>query len=175
MTTAPPALQRAYVGLGANLGDAQTALETACAALAALPHTRWVARSGWYRSAPVDACGPDYLNGAAAIDTALAPLDLLDALLAIEADHGRERSYRHAPRTLDLDLLLYGDLTLDAPRLTLPHPRAHLRAFVLLPMAELMPGGEWPGQGALTDLLARVADQRVERLGSTGYTRPPRM
>jgi 2-amino-4-hydroxy-6-hydroxymethyldihydropteridine diphosphokinase len=124
-----------------------------------------VARSGWYRSAPVDASGPDYLNGAAVIDTALAPLDLLDALLAIEAAQGRKRPYRHAPRTLDLDLLLYGDQVLDTPRLTLPHPRAHLRAFVLWPMAELLPAGTWPGQGLLADLLAGVADQRVERLG----------
>ncbi|HNB43248.1 MAG TPA: 2-amino-4-hydroxy-6-hydroxymethyldihydropteridine diphosphokinase [Burkholderiaceae bacterium] len=158
-------LQRAYIGLGANLGDAQAALEAACAALGALPHTHWVARSGWYRSAPVDSSGPDYLNGAAAIDTALAPLALLDALLAIEAAHGRERPYRNAPRTLDLDLLLYGDWVLDTPRLTLPHPRAHLRAFVLRPMAELLPEGDWPGQGPLVDLLACVADQRVERLG----------
>lgn len=165
MTQPSPVLQRAYIGLGANLGDAQVALEAACVALAALPQTCWVARSGWYRSAPVDSSGPDYLNGAAAIDTALAPLELLDALLAIEAGQGRERPYRNAPRTLDLDLLLYGDWALDSPRLTLPHPRAHLRAFVLQPMAELLPGGHWPGQGPLADLLLRVADQRVERLG----------
>jgi len=161
--TAP--FERAYIGLGANLGDARAALEAACAALAALPSTRWVARSGWYRSAPVDSSGPDYLNGVAAIDTALAPLVLLDALQAIEADHGRERPYRNAPRTLDLDLLLYGEQALDTPRLTLPHPRAHLRAFVLLPMAELLTaGGVWPGRGPLDQLLMCVADQRVERL-----------
>jgi 2-amino-4-hydroxy-6-hydroxymethyldihydropteridine diphosphokinase len=162
--TAPFA--RAYIGLGANLGDAQAALEGACAALRALPCSHWVARSAWYRSAPVDAQGPDYLNGVAAIDTGLAPLALLDALLAIEADHGRQRPYRNAPRTLDLDLLLYGDQVLDLPRLTLPHPRAHLRAFVLAPMAELLPAGShWPGQGPLNHLLAQLGDQRLERLG----------
>jgi 2-amino-4-hydroxy-6-hydroxymethyldihydropteridine diphosphokinase len=167
MTAVPqqPVLQRAYVGLGANLGDAQAALEAACEALRALPQTRWVGRSGWYRSAPIDAFGPDYLNGAAAIDTALAPLALLDALQAIETAQGRQRPYRNAPRTLDLDLLLYADRVFDSPRLTLPHPRAHLRAFVLLPMAELLPGGDWPGQGPLAELMARVSDQRIERLG----------
>jgi len=120
-------LQRAYVGLGANLGDAHTALAAACAALQALAQTRWVGCSSLYRSAPIDSSGPDYLNAVAAIDTRLEPLALLEALLDIEARHGRERPYRNAPRTLDLDLLCMAGLRLDGPRLTLPHPRGHLR------------------------------------------------
>lgn len=151
-------LQRAYIGLGANLGDVQAALEAACAALGALPHTHWVARSGWYRSAPVDSSGPDYLNGAAAIDTALAPLALLDALLAIEAAHGRERPYRNAPRTLDLDLLRYGDGRIDSAALCVPHPRMLQRAFVLRPLAEIAPQLVTPAA------LAAVAGQGIERL-----------
>jgi 2-amino-4-hydroxy-6-hydroxymethyldihydropteridine diphosphokinase len=118
-----------------------------------------VALSSAWRSAPVDAGGPDFLNAVAALDTALAPLELLDALQAIELAHGRERPYRHAPRTLDLDLLLYGDVRLDTPRLTLPHPRLGERAFVLCPLLEISPE------------LAHLATgegwraQRLERLG----------
>jgi 2-amino-4-hydroxy-6-hydroxymethyldihydropteridine diphosphokinase len=95
--------------------------------------------SNAWRSAPVDAGGPDFLNAVAALDTALSPLELLDALQAIELAHGRERPYRNAPRTLDLDLLLYGDVTLATPRLTLPHPRLGERAFVLQPLLEIAP------------------------------------
>lgn len=159
-------LIRAYVGLGANLGDARAALDAACEAIAALPGVRFGARSALYRSAPVDAGGPDYLNAVALLDTTLEPLALLQALLDIEARHGRERPYRHAPRTLDLDLLLYGDLCLDVPGLTLPHPRGHLRAFVLQPLSELAPSLRWPGQGPLAALIAATAAQRIERLNS---------
>ncbi len=155
---------RAWVGLGANLGDAAATLAAAFDALAALPRTRLAARSSLYRSAPVDAGGPDYLNAAAALDTALDPEVLLDALLAIESRHGRERPYRNAPRTLDLDLLLYGDVVLDSPRLTLPHPRLHGRAFALAPLAELWPDGEVPGRGRIDALLAGLADQPIERV-----------
>ena len=151
---------RAYVGLGANLGDDLGATLTQAALhLAALPGTRVVALSSAWRSAPVDATGPDFLNAVAALDTELAPLALLDALQAIEQAHGRERPYRNAPRTLDLDLLLHGDVVMDTPRLTLPHPRLGQRAFVLRPLLEIAPalahlarGDEW-------------VSQRIERLG----------
>jgi 2-amino-4-hydroxy-6-hydroxymethyldihydropteridine diphosphokinase len=159
-----PGRVSAYIGLGANLGDTVLSLTTALAALAALPDTRLLGVSGAYRSAPVDAGGPDYLNAVAQLHTALAPLALLDALLAIEQAQGRERPFRHAPRTLDLDLLLYADLQHDEPRLILPHPRLHQRAFTLLPLLELAPELQAPGLGALSAYLPQVADQRIERL-----------
>ena len=159
-------LRRAYVGLGANLGDARLTLRAALEALAALPDTQLVAVSSLYRSAPIDSSGPDYLNAVAALDTALEPHALLSALQAIEQVHGRERPYRNAPRTLDLDLLLHGDARLDTPTLTLPHPRLHQRAFVLLPLAEIAPALALPGRGAVADWLPGVADQTVERCPS---------
>lgn len=151
---------RAYIGLGANLGeDLGATLTQAALKLAALDHTRVVALSSLWRSAPVDAEGPDFVNAVVALDTALAPLALLDALQAIEQAHGRERPYRNAPRTLDLDLLLYGDVVLESPRLTLPHPRLGERAFVLRPLLEIEP--------ALVRLAAGQGwqTQRIERLG----------
>ena len=154
----------AYVGLGANLGDAAAALDDALRRLAALPHTQVTGRSSTYRTAPVDADGPDYLNAVAALATGLAPADLLAALHGIEAAHGRERPYRNAPRTLDLDLLLHGDARVAAPSLVLPHPRLHLRAFVLVPLLELDPACDVPGLGPARDLLRHLPDQRIERL-----------
>jgi 2-amino-4-hydroxy-6-hydroxymethyldihydropteridine diphosphokinase len=156
--------QRAYIGLGANLGDARATLQAAVDAIAALPHTRLAARSGDWRSAPVDAQGPDFINAVAAVDTALAPHELLAALLRIEQDHGRRRPYRNAPRTLDLDLLLHGDRVMHTPQLVLPHPRLHERAFVLRPLAQLAPGLVVPGLGGVSALLDAVADQRIEPL-----------
>ena len=147
----------AWVGLGANLGDRTAALRTALAALAALPGTRLLRVSSLYRSAPVDAGGPDYLNAVAEIATQLPPHDLLAALQAIERAAGRERPYRNAPRTLDLDILLYGDLRLDSATLMLPHPRMHERAFVLLPLAELAP------DRVLPQWLSGVEGQAIER------------
>ena len=146
----------AWIGLGANLGDARAALRSAVHAMAALPGTRLLRVSSLYRSAPVDAGGPDYLNAVAELDTTLVPLELLHALQRIEQAAGRERPYRNAPRTLDLDLLLYGTLRLDSAELTVPHPRMGERAFVLLPLAELAP--------PLVDAqqLAAVAGQRME-------------
>ena len=156
----------AYVGLGANLGDARAALQSALSALEELPDTVLLRASSAWRSAPIDSSGPDYLNAVAELRTMLTPLDLLHRLQAIELAHGRERPYRNAPRTLDLDLLLHGDVTLDTPELTLPHPRAHMRAFVLAPLAELAPGHVIPGRGRVSELLAGVADQRIERLAA---------
>jgi 2-amino-4-hydroxy-6-hydroxymethyldihydropteridine diphosphokinase len=154
----------AYIGLGANLGDARGQVEAAAAALAAAPGVHLVARSSLYRTAPIDAGGADYVNAVAAVDTTLGPHDLLRALQRIEDHFGRERPYRNAPRTLDLDLLLYGDLQFSDPVLTVPHPRLHLRAFVLEPLAELAPDLELPGLGPLRGLLPAVGDQRIERL-----------
>lgn len=151
---------RAYVGLGANLGaDLGATLTQAALHLAALPGTQVSALSSLWRSAPVDAEGPDFVNAVVALDTGLAPLPLLDALQAIELAHGRERPYRHAPRTLDLDLLLYDDIVLDTPRLTLPHPRLGERAFVLRPLLEIAPGLIGLASGSAWQT------QRIERLG----------
>lgn len=156
-------MTRAYIGLGANLGDARAALEAAFAALATLPATQLQRRSSIYRSAPIDSGGPDYLNAVAELRTSLQPLALLRQLQAIERDHGRERPYRNAPRTLDLDLLLHGDAVVQTSTLTLPHPRAHERAFVLLPLAEIAPDLAIPGRGPLQSLLGAVSGQRIER------------
>lgn len=155
---------RAYIALGANLGDARGTLEAACEALAALPQSVWAGRSRYFRTAPIDSTGPDYLNAVAVLDTALAPLDLLAALQHIEREHGRLRPYRNAPRTLDLDLLLHGDTLLDLPTLQVPHPRGHLRAFVLAPLLDVAPALIWPGQGSVASLLERVADQTIHPL-----------
>jgi 2-amino-4-hydroxy-6-hydroxymethyldihydropteridine diphosphokinase len=156
----------AYIGLGANLGDARAALQAARDALAALPNSDLLRCSALYRSAPIDSSGPDYLNAVAELRTALTPLDLLHHLQAIEQAQGRERPYRNAPRTLDLDLLLYDDLVQHDLELTLPHPRAHERAFVLQPLAELVPDLRLPGRGIVRDLLPGVAGQSIERLST---------
>lgn len=159
-----PSTVLAVIGLGANLGDARATLESAFAALAHLPHTQLRAVSSIYRSAPIDSSGDDYLNAVALLDTRLAAQMLLVELQRIERRHGRERPYRNAPRTLDLDLLLHGEQCLDTPTLTLPHPRAHERAFVLVPLAQIAPQLAIPGRGRVVDLLASVAGQRIDRL-----------
>ena len=148
----------AYIGIGANLGDAPAAVRTAFEALAGLPSTRLVQCSSLYRSAPVGTDGPEYFNAVAAIATRLGPLELLAALQRIENAAGRTRPWRWAPRTLDLDLLFHGDERLDLANLTIPHPRIFERAFVLLPLAELAP--ELIPDGALE----AVSDQAIERL-----------
>ncbi len=154
----------AGIGLGANLGDARAALDSAQRALAASPGTTLRAASSIYRSAPIDSSGPDYLNAVVLLDTRLTPRALLAELQRIEREHGRERPYRNAPRTLDLDLLFHGTRRIDTAALTLPHPRLHERAFVLRPLAELLPALVIPGCGSVADLLASVADQRIDKL-----------
>jgi 2-amino-4-hydroxy-6-hydroxymethyldihydropteridine diphosphokinase len=129
----------AYIGLGANLGEPVAALNAALDSLAELPHCALLRHSAFYRSAPVDSSGPDYVNAVAELTTALTAPALLRALQQIELDAGRERPYRNAPRTLDLDLLLYGSAIVHSASLTVPHPRMYERAFVLLPLAELLP------------------------------------
>ncbi|MDR0700880.1 MAG: 2-amino-4-hydroxy-6-hydroxymethyldihydropteridine diphosphokinase [Azoarcus sp.] len=161
----PPPV-RAYVAFGANLGDPFAAFAHALAALTALPETRIAACSAFYRSAPFGVAGeqPDYINAVIALDTGLAPQALLDALLTIEAAGGRRRAAPLAPRSIDLDLLLHGSTVLHTPTLTLPHPRMHQRAFVLLPLADIAPDLVIPGAGALALLLETVRNQRIVRM-----------
>lgn len=154
----------AYIGLGANLGDARATLQAALQALDDQSGGRLLRASSFWRTAPIDAGGPDYLNAVAVLETALAPEALLDALQAIEQRFGRQRPFVNAPRTLDLDLLLHGDAVVATPRLTLPHPRLHQRAFVLQPLLEVAPGLQAPGLGPLAAHLAATAGQRVQRL-----------
>jgi 2-amino-4-hydroxy-6-hydroxymethyldihydropteridine diphosphokinase len=130
----------AYVGIGANLGDPAQAVRDALARIARIPQTSLVRSSSLYRTAPVDSSGPDYVNAVAEVQTRLSALALLDELQRIELEAGRERPYRNAPRTLDLDLLLFGSECIESERLTVPHPRMNERAFVLVPLAEIAPG-----------------------------------
>jgi len=155
----------AWIGIGANLGDAHANVLDALDRLTWTSGVRLLRASSLYRTAPVDASGDDYVNAVAEVDTSLSPRALLAALHGIEQAHGRERPYRNAPRTLDLDLLLYDDDIIDdAPALVVPHPRMHERAFVLAPLAELAPGLRIPGRGRVADLLPGVAAQAIERL-----------
>jgi len=148
----------ATVGLGANLGNPLAALAGAIASIAALDGVKLVAQSAFYRSAPIDSSGPDYVNAVVQLQTTLTAPELLAQLQTIEQGAGRERPYRNAPRTLDLDLLLFGDASIQSPSLTVPHPRMWQRAFVLLPLAEIAP--------ALVSaaLLDSVKDQILERV-----------
>jgi 2-amino-4-hydroxy-6-hydroxymethyldihydropteridine diphosphokinase len=155
----------AYVGLGANIGEPRRQLERAIEALRKLPETDLVRISGIYKSAPLGYLDqPDFLNAVAQLDTQLPAEQLLDGLQEIERKQGRERPFAGAPRTLDLDLLLYGDRVQATPRLTLPHPRMHERAFVLEPLAEIAPEAAIPGRGKVRDLLAACTKQKIERM-----------
>lgn len=151
----------AYIGIGANLGDALANVDDALARLAALPATRLVASSSKYRTAPIDSSGDDYINAVACVDTELGPHELLAALHAIELAHGRERPYRNAPRTLDLDVLLYGAQVIDTPTLQVPHPRMLERAFVLVPLLEIAADITVPAR----PFLAAVAGQHITKIG----------
>lgn len=152
----------ATIGLGANLNDPAVQVEYALAELDRLPGTRLIARSSLYASAPVGYVDqPDFINAVAQVETSLAPRALLAALLDIEHRHGRERSFRNAPRTLDLDLLLYGNAHFHEDGLTLPHPRMAERGFVLLPLLEIAPDTLIPGHGRAADHLAACMDQSV--------------
>lgn len=155
----------AYVGLGANLGEPRRQLTEALTAMSGLPETRLARHSSFYRTAPVgNPDQPEFLNAVAALDTRLAPGVLLAELLGIERRQGRERPYANAPRTLDLDLLLFGDEQIARPGLTVPHPRMHERAFVLQPLLELDPAIAIPGKGPVRALLDRCRDQIAERV-----------
>jgi 2-amino-4-hydroxy-6-hydroxymethyldihydropteridine diphosphokinase len=158
----------AYLSLGSNQGDSRRLLEEAVRALGDVPHTRVIACSGLYRTAPVGFVDqPDFFNQVIALRTGLAPHDLLDATQRIEHSAGRERGPRWGPRTLDIDLLWYDGIRLDDERLQLPHPRMEQRRFVLEPLAELAPGLVLPGGGTVSEALKKTADQAVERCDVT--------
>ena len=148
----------AYLALGSNLGDGVAHLQQALQSLARWPQLALGQQSSFYRTAPIDADGPDYTNAVVAVTTALTAPDLLQVLQAIEQQYGRTRDYHNAPRTLDLDLLLYGDGEINSPDLTVPHPRMALRAFVLVPLAEIAPSRVSAAQ------LAAVGGQAITRL-----------
>jgi 2-amino-4-hydroxy-6-hydroxymethyldihydropteridine diphosphokinase len=158
-------MARAVIGLGANLGDPVAQLRAAIAAIGRLAGTRVLAASSFYRSAPVGyAAQPDFVNAAVSIETTLEPRALLDGLKSIELASGRARTFKDAPRTLDLDILLFDDRASDEPGLTIPHPRMHERAFALAPLVEIEPEAVIPGRGRAGDLLARCAGQDVKRI-----------
>jgi 2-amino-4-hydroxy-6-hydroxymethyldihydropteridine diphosphokinase len=157
----------AYVGLGANIGEPRAQLLAAWDALGRIPQTRAIARSSLYRSAPIGYENqPDFLNCVAKLDTTLEPRALLSHLQQVERDLGRARSFRDAPRKIDLDLLLYGSESIDTPDLVVPHPRMHERAFVLEPLAELDPDAKIPGRGSAAELLRACGVQRIQRVES---------
>ena len=148
----------AFIALGGNLGDANALVGAAVEQMATLPQTRLVARSGLYRTAPIEASGPDFINAVVAVQTRLNVHQLLMNLQRVEQVFGRERPYPNAPRTLDLDLLLYGTASIQSATLVVPHPRMTQRAFVLRPLAEIAP------ERVSADQLAAVATQRTARL-----------
>jgi 2-amino-4-hydroxy-6-hydroxymethyldihydropteridine diphosphokinase len=155
----------AYVGIGSNLDEPRSHVQLAFEDLDRIPGTGVVKRSSLYRSGPVGyADQPDFVNAVAEIQTSLPASRLLAELKEIEARHGRRRSFKNAPRTLDLDILLYGEVTLSLAHLTLPHPRMHERAFVLKPLYEVAPHASIPGVGTVKDCLEKTTDQRAERI-----------
>jgi 2-amino-4-hydroxy-6-hydroxymethyldihydropteridine diphosphokinase len=155
----------AYIGLGANLGEPRAQLTEALTAMSGLPETRLAGHSSFYRTAPLGyANQPEFLNAVAALDTRLSAGALLEGLQGIERRQGRERLFPNAPRTLDLDLLLYGEETISRPGLTVPHPRMHERAFVLKPLLEIAPEVVIPGKGPARTHLAACVDQSAERI-----------
>ena len=156
----------AYIGIGSNLADPRAQVERALDELGEIARSRLAARSSLYGSAPLGyEAQPEFVNAVARLDTELEGFELLCELQAIESRHGRRRSFANAPRTLDLDLLLFGEQRIAAPQLVVPHPRMHERAFVLLPLLELAPGVHIPGRGSAAACAAALPDQKVERLG----------
>lgn len=154
-------MTRVALALGSNLEDPEEQVARGFEEIAALPRTTLVARSPLYRTAPVGyAYQPDFVNACALVDTALSPRALLDAMLALEQRHGRVRNIPNGPRTLDLDIVLYGERVIDEPGLKVPHPRAHERAFVLRPLLDVWPDAEIPGRGRAAALLRLVEGGR---------------
>ncbi len=161
----------AFIGIGANLGDAKQAVKDAIVCLAQQVGIRIVARSSLYRSAPVDAGGDDYYNAVVKLETSFTAAQLLVICHHIEDQFGRERPFRNAPRTLDLDLLVFGDEMHDGAQLTVPHPRVAARAFTLVPLLELEPELVIPGLGRAADHLPAVAGQRIDKVSFCQCTR----
>lgn len=160
----PEASVRVVIGLGANLGEPRRMLETVIEELRKLPQTEFLAASPFYRTAPVESSGPDYVNAVVVCSTLLAPEAFLDQLQHLENVHGRVRpaGVVNAPRTLDLDVLLWGEAQIHTPRLVVPHPRMHLRAFVLRPLLDVLPDCTIPGLGRADAWLSKITDQRIE-------------
>ncbi|MSQ55874.1 MAG: 2-amino-4-hydroxy-6-hydroxymethyldihydropteridine diphosphokinase [Betaproteobacteria bacterium] len=159
---------RAFIGLGANLGEPEARLRSALQAIGDLPDVRLVRASSFYRSAPVGySAQPDFINAVAEVETGMPARALLGALLQIESQAGRAREFANAPRTLDLDLLLYGNETIADEGLAVPHPRLHVRAFALAPLAEIAPDAVVPGKGQVRELLAGCGGQRVEKMANS--------
>lgn len=152
----------AYIGIGANLGNALQAVRRAIEDLSRVPCVQLLKASSLYRTAPIDSSGPDYINAVVAVKTTLSAPDLLHSLQALERSAGRVRPYHNAPRTLDLDLLLYGQAKITSAELTVPHPRMWSRAFVLLPLQEIAPGL------VTLQAVAQLGDQCIEKLNSSG-------
>lgn len=158
-------LEPVYIALGANIGQPADQVREGMEALAMLRNTRLCAVSSLYRSAPVGHVEqPDFINAVALIETALEPRALLEALLAIEQRFGRRREFQNAPRTLDLDILLYAERAVDEPGLTIPHPRMHERPFVIVPLAEIAPEVNIPGHGSARELAAGAPSDSVAKL-----------
>ena len=158
-------LEAAYVALGSNLKDPEAQVQAGFEELAMLPKTRLARVSSLYRTAPVGYQEqPEFVNAVAQIETALAPRALLDALLGIERRHGRVREFPNAPRTLDLDIVLYDDVVIDEPGLSIPHPRMHERAFVIVPLAEIAPDVVVPGHGRADALAAAIDRHGITRI-----------
>lgn len=154
----------AYIGIGANLGEARKTVEYALARLAQLPQTRLVHASSLFLTAPIDSSGDDYINAVAELSTELDAASLLEHLQALELACGRERPYRNAPRTLDLDILLFGSDQINSERLCVPHPRMCERAFVIIPLLQINPSITIPGKGAAHQFVPSIAGQGIQRL-----------
>lgn len=153
-----------YIGIGANLGDARGNVQRAIIRLGELPDTRLNSQSSLFRTTPLDAGGDDYINAVACIETGLAAPELLHALQALELEFGRERPFRNAPRTLDLDILLFGQQTIKSETLTIPHPRLTQRAFALIPLLQIDPLIVIPGQGPAHSFVPGVAGQSIQKI-----------
>jgi 2-amino-4-hydroxy-6-hydroxymethyldihydropteridine diphosphokinase len=164
MSTAAAGAVAAFIAIGSNLGDARSTVQRAILQLEKLPHSTLTGQSDLFRTAPLDAPGDDYINAVARIDTQLAAQQLLQELQAIEQAFGRERPYPNAPRTLDLDLLLYGQARIDSESLTVPHPRLTQRAFVLIPLLQIDPLIAIPGKGPAHGFVPGVAGQAIRKL-----------
>jgi 2-amino-4-hydroxy-6-hydroxymethyldihydropteridine diphosphokinase len=156
----------AYIGIGANLGDACDTVLRAIKGLSGLPQSSLTQQSSLFRTAPIDAGGDDYINAVACIKTQLDPQELLMQLQSIENEFGRERPYVNAPRTLDLDILLYGNQTINTETLVVPHPRLTQRAFALIPLLQIDPFVAIPGKGAAHTFVPAIADQAISKIAS---------
>jgi len=164
----------AFIGIGANLGDAVTHVKQALTLLDQIPNTQLSGQSSLFRTAPVDADGDDYVNAVARVETQLTALELLHALQAFEQAAGRTRAFHNAPRTLDLDLLLYGTQMITSDTLTIPHPRMTQRAFVIIPLLQIDPFIAIPGHGLAHSLVPNVAGQMIQKISDASQQVPMR-